>query len=58
MFVASQYEIKDFFGDEIVKPGWKALMKLLHNPYFTKVWVVQEIAVGSNVQIYHGDQYI
>ncbi|KAE8448512.1 hypothetical protein EG329_009393 [Mollisiaceae sp. DMI_Dod_QoI] len=57
MFNAPQYEKKDFFADEIDTPGWKALMKLLHNTYFTRVWVVQEIAVGSNVQIYHGGQY-
>jgi hypothetical protein len=57
MFDAPQYEVKDFFADEIEKPGWKALAKLLRNPYFTRVWVVQEIAVGEKVQLYHGGQY-
>jgi hypothetical protein len=57
MFDAPQYEMKDYFADEIDKPGWKALVKLLHDPYFTRVWVVKEIAVGENVQIYHGGHY-
>jgi hypothetical protein len=57
-FEATQYEKKDFFADEIGTPGWKAFVKLLQNPYFTRVWVVQEIAVGSNVQLYHGGRYI
>ncbi|KAN0096690.1 Heterokaryon incompatibility protein (HET) domain containing protein [Hyaloscypha variabilis] len=52
-----QYEMGGFFADEIDTPGWKALMALLHNLYFTRIWVVQEIAVGSKVQIYHGGRY-
>jgi hypothetical protein len=58
MLNATQYEKQDFFADEIGTPGCKAFVKLLQNPYFTMVWVVQEIAVGSNVQLYHGGRYI
>jgi hypothetical protein len=45
------------FGDRH-SPRWLALLKLFQNPYFTRVWIVQEVAVGSNVQLCHGGVYV
>jgi hypothetical protein len=39
-------------------PRWFALLKLFRKSYFERVWVVQEVAVASNVQLSHGGSYI
>lgn len=36
---------------------WHAVVDLFLSEYFTRVWVVQEVAVGQNVQLYYGGYY-
>jgi hypothetical protein len=57
-FSAPEEEKRDFFDDELKRRPWKAMIKLLENPYFTRMWVIQEIVRGSNVEIYHGGYYL
>ncbi|KAI0146165.1 HET-domain-containing protein [Xylariaceae sp. FL1272] len=38
--------------------GWKAVADLFSNEYFTRAWIVQEIAVAGNVEVYAGGTYI
>lgn len=35
---------------------WLALLKMLQNPWFDRVWVIQEVAVGNKVLILYGDR--
>ncbi|OAL46680.1 HET-domain-containing protein [Pyrenochaeta sp. DS3sAY3a] len=37
---------------------WRALSGLLTHPYWTRVWIVQEIAVSRNIQVLYGTHRI
>ncbi|KAM7212050.1 Heterokaryon incompatibility protein (HET) domain containing protein [Rhypophila decipiens] len=54
MYQAPEEEIRDLFEDEWDRRAWKAMLKLLKNSYFTRMWVIQEIVRGLDVEIYHG----
>lgn len=58
MFQAKDEEFLLFFEYEIVRPGWRAMIALFENPYFTRIWCVQEVALGRNIEIFHGNKYI
>jgi hypothetical protein len=32
-----------------------ALVTILHHPYFTRIWIIQEVALGSNITFVCGD---
>ncbi|KAK4099351.1 HET-domain-containing protein, partial [Parathielavia hyrcaniae] len=53
-FEAPEEEMRDFFDDEWDRRAWRSMTKLFENPYFTRMWVVQEVVLGSNVEIHHG----
>ncbi|RYP70397.1 hypothetical protein DL771_005518 [Monosporascus sp. 5C6A] len=48
---------KFFFADRN-SPRWHAFSELFRSPYFHRVWVIQEVAVGRDVLLYHGGRYI
>ncbi|RYO75454.1 hypothetical protein DL762_009992 [Monosporascus cannonballus] len=48
---------KFFFADR-QSPRWHAFSELFRSPYFDRVWVIQEVAVGKEVLLYHGGRYI
>jgi len=37
--------------------AWLAFRKLLNHPYWTRVWVVQEIVVAQLADVYYGDEF-
>ncbi|KAK3312532.1 heterokaryon incompatibility protein-domain-containing protein [Apodospora peruviana] len=37
---------------------WKALEGLITNPYFTRVWIIQEVVVAKHVTLWYGGQII
>lgn len=39
-------------------PQWRAFMKIIQHPYFTRAWVCQETGLGSDLQFYIGGVYI
>lgn len=39
-------------------PQWWALMRLLTNGYFNRVWIIQEVVAGMQVEVYCGGYYI
>ena len=50
-----------FEGLNIVKSKrrqWAALLKMLQHPWFERVWVVQEVALSTKVQVRYGDEII
>ncbi len=58
-----QYGVNDWssvevFPHEKESPRWKVLYELFENLYFTRVWVIQEIAVGRKVELYYGGHYL
>jgi len=57
-FEAEDEEFRSLFEDETGRPGWKAMIKLFENPYFTRIWCLQEVALSKDTVIYHGNQYI
>ncbi|KAI0540225.1 HET-domain-containing protein [Xylaria digitata] len=44
--------------DEANQPRWRALADLFSNEYFNHAWVIQEIAVGQNTDLYIWGTYI
>ncbi len=38
-----------------ISPGWNALAKLINHPYWTRVWIVQEVARGATLRIFYGE---
>jgi hypothetical protein len=41
-----------------LRPGWRAIARLLTNSYFSRVWIYQEVMLGNNFQFYIGGHYI
>lgn len=39
-------------------PQWRAISDLFNDEYFTRAWVIQEIAVGQKTELYVGGMYI
>ncbi|KAJ3577826.1 hypothetical protein NPX13_g2737 [Xylaria arbuscula] len=39
-------------------PRWRAMADLFSNEYFTRAWVIQEIAVGQKTELYLGGVYV
>lgn len=58
MFQGSANDFDKWFFNERYSPRWLALVQLLKLPYFSRIWVLQEIAVASNVQVLYGGIYI
>jgi hypothetical protein len=46
--------LKTLGGD----PGWSAIHHLFEHPWFSRIWVVQEIAVASTVNVMYGGIHI
>lgn len=46
------------FGDVVETPEWKDFLQLLSHPFFGRVWVVQEVAVASSLDMIVGDFYL
>src|SRR6266516_3748435 len=40
--------------DERDSPSWLALIELFNHPWFSRVWVIQEVAVASKVRLIYG----
>lgn len=38
----------------VCSPAWNAFAQLFTRPYFRRVWIVQEVALGSSVTVYCG----
>ncbi|KAK4125477.1 hypothetical protein N657DRAFT_678594 [Parathielavia appendiculata] len=53
-FEAPEEEIREFFDDEWDGRAWRAMTKLFENPYFARMWAIQEVDRGANVEIHHG----
>ena len=47
-------EIYAKFQNESTSPAWLGLDKLIQNPWFDRIWIIQEIAVASDIQIHYG----
>jgi hypothetical protein len=45
----SDADLCKFFDGQTKSPSWLALVKLYQNPWFRRVWVIQEIAVATTV---------
>jgi hypothetical protein len=53
------YELYEMLRPSKSKPKqWVTLLKLLQHPWFTRVWVVQEVALSPEVRVRYGDETI
>jgi len=43
---------------EPMRSHWSALIRLCTNPYWGRMWIVQEIALACSVEIVYGPEYI
>ncbi|RYP59092.1 hypothetical protein DL769_008691 [Monosporascus sp. CRB-8-3] len=43
---------RDTFG------RWDALVEFFANPWFSRVWIIQEVVCGSPVKMYYGSRYV
>jgi Heterokaryon incompatibility protein (HET) len=43
-----------FSGSDMQYPAWDAILKLYSNPYFTRVWIIQEATLWRVVRIMSG----
>lgn len=47
------------FVDEIAKEDWGPFVRFLENPYFSRSWVIQELALSrGNARVFYGDDAI
>lgn len=46
------------FGDKIFDPTWKTLFKILHHPWFSRIWIVQELLVSEYAEMWRGRKSI
>ncbi|CAO2655742.1 Nn.00g045450.m01.CDS01 [Neocucurbitaria sp. VM-36] len=37
---------------------WAAILKMLHHPWFERIWVIQEVALSSEGRVRYGDEII
>lgn len=53
--VLGSQEAKELGLPELSDPIWEALKRVLHRPWFDRVWVIQEVAVSKRATIICGD---
>jgi len=51
-------ELWERYAPERRSARWLALGNMMEHPYFTRVWMVQEIAVNRNVHVVYGGQLL
>jgi hypothetical protein len=51
-------EMYEVLGKERRGPEMQAFVKMLDHPWFTRIWVIQEIAVPRVVHVIYGGQYL
>jgi hypothetical protein len=47
-----------YFASRRHTPAWHALTRLLRNPYFSRTWVMQEVALARKVDVMYGGQFL
>ena len=47
-------EINEFSQSVTRSPGWTELGKLLNHPYWSRVWIIQEVAVAKTLKVIYG----
>ncbi|KAI0096433.1 HET-domain-containing protein [Nemania sp. FL0031] len=60
--LAHQYHTEDIdwqaTPDLAKSPQWRSIANLFNDEYFTRSWVIQEIAAGQKIELYLGGAYI
>jgi hypothetical protein len=51
---SSEGEVYHQFHESIRNPRWLAFQALVRNPWFTRIWVVQEVALASSIRVFYG----
>jgi hypothetical protein len=49
--------LDDLYREFFIKgnPAWNSMVKLFQHPWFSRVWIVQEVAVGTTVHVMYGN---
>ncbi|PQE21754.1 heterokaryon incompatibility protein [Rutstroemia sp. NJR-2017a BBW] len=56
MYNNSDEELKKILNIGSNSPGWPAFCNFLDHPYWTRVWIIQEVAVATNLYISYGGE--
>lgn len=48
---------KEYLPQE-ASPRWQALLNLLNQPWFERVWILQEVAVAKTIHAIYGNRYV
>ena len=56
--VLSSQEVKELGLPELSDPVWEMLKRVLHRPWFERVWVIQEVALSKRATIICGDEKV
>jgi len=51
---SSDLEIYLIHAKSIRQPRWLAFQELVRNPWFTRIWVIQEVALASSIRVFYG----
>lgn len=46
------------YAQRIRQPRWRAFQSLVRNPWFSRIWVVQEIVLASSIRVFYGGTHI
>jgi hypothetical protein len=50
--------VKSYGFPELTHPFWAALSRLYNAPWFSRVWVIQELATSRKAIVFVGDNAI
>ncbi|KAE9382181.1 HET-domain-containing protein [Stipitochalara longipes BDJ] len=63
---SEEFDLEDPDGGPVARDTWRssrndnsrleALHALCHRPYWTRIWIIQEVTLARNIQIYSGDK--
>jgi hypothetical protein len=56
--VLTVHEAKQLGLPELDDPIWQTLKRILHPPWFDRVWIIQEVAVAKRVTVICGDETV
>ncbi|KAK3936849.1 heterokaryon incompatibility protein-domain-containing protein [Diplogelasinospora grovesii] len=58
LFNCSDRGLPEVFRGHDIHPTWRSLFKILLHPWFSRIWIVQELLLSRNPQMWRGGESI
>jgi hypothetical protein len=55
---ARQLLLRSLPESKTIDPEWFSLLKLLHHPWFERVWIIQEVIFASSITVMYGSEQV